>query len=177
MHISPREERRANLIGALALALTDRTHRAVNRADERGLSAPAALQHIHTRPGQTIDSLARVIGISHPAAVRLVDRLEAEGLVERRPGRDGRSRALFLTPRGTRATRAAMRSRLEVLGDALAPLTDDEQARLEPLVEKLLAGLIDDRPTARTVCRLCDFPVCEDPSCPVDVAASATERP
>jgi DNA-binding MarR family transcriptional regulator len=169
--------RQANLTGALATALTDRLNDSLRRGGERGLSGAAALVHVHSRPGQTIDFLARVLRISHPAAVRVVDRLEADGLVKRRPGPDDRSLALFLTPRGELAARAALEARLEVLAQTLAPLTSEEQEQLEPLLEKLLAGLTEDRWSARHLCRLCDFPVCENPSCPVDRAAAATEHP
>src|SRR5437764_6850861 len=80
--------RQANMLGALALAVTDGLHERLVAADERGLSATAALIHLRLRPGENIDFLARVLDISHPATVRLVDRLEADGLVERRPGPD-----------------------------------------------------------------------------------------
>src|SRR5919197_934371 len=148
MHRSPVLARRANLAGALAVALTDRLNETVRRGGERGLSSTAALVHIHTRPGQAIEFLARVLRISHPAAVRVVDRLEADGLVKRRPGPDDRSLALFLTARGRRAARTILDTRLAVMRDALSPLTSEEQEQLETLLEKLLAGLIDGRWTA-----------------------------
>ena len=176
MHASSGQDRRANLVGALAVALTDRINESLRRGSDRGLSDTAALVHLYTRPGQTVEFLARVLRISHPAAVRVVDRLEAAELVKRRPGRDDRSLALFLTARGRRAARTILDTRLAVMRDALSPLTSEEQEQLETLLEKLLAGLIDGRWTARHVCRLCDFPVCEDPSCPVDRAVLAIER-
>ena len=39
--------------------------------------------------GTTVDGLARVLRLTHSGAVRLADRLERDGLVERRPGRTG----------------------------------------------------------------------------------------
>jgi MarR family transcriptional regulator, negative regulator of the multidrug operon emrRAB len=139
--------------------------------ESRGLTATAALNHLRLRPGQNIDFLARLLQISHPAAVRLVDRLESEGLVERRADReDARSRKLVLTRAGQRAAVAAATKRFELLDEILAPLTAAERRRLEPLLEKLLAGLTSDRWDARHICRLCDIPTCESPSCPVDKA-------
>lgn len=143
------------------------------RADDdgRGLTATAALNHLRLRPGQNIDFLARLLHISHPATVRLVNRLEADGLVERRPDEDdGRSRALVLTPAGQRAALAAARKRLEVLNQMLSPLTAAERRQLEPVLEKLLGALTTDRWDARHICRLCDFPTCQMPACPVDRA-------
>ena len=169
--MSPRAARQANLLGALALATVDRLRNSVAAEGERSMSARAALIHLRLRPGQSIDFLARVLGISHPAAVRLVGRLADEGLVERRPGADMRSRALVLTRAGQRAAVAALAARLEAVSDVLAPLTAAERHALEPLLEKLLAGLTDDRWSARRICRLCDFPACESRYCPVDHAA------
>src|SRR5919198_4550073 len=103
MHTSRRAPRQANLVGALAIAVVDRLHEARVANPSRGLTATAALNHLRLRPGQNIDFLARLLQISHPATVRLVDRLEAEGLVERRRDRaDARSRTLVLTAAGRR---------------------------------------------------------------------------
>lgn len=171
MHTSRRASRQANLLGALAIAVVDRLHQARADDDGRGLTATAALNHLRLRPGQNIDFLARLLHISHPATVRLVNRLQAEGLVERRPDEDdARSRALVLTPAGQRAALAAARKRLEVLDQMLSPLTAAERRQLEPVLEKLLSALTIDRWDARHICRLCDFPTCEMPACPVDRA-------
>lgn len=157
------------MLGALALAAVDRVWGAV-AGDERSLSASAALVHLRLRPNQTIDFLARVLGISHPATVRLVDRLEADGLVERRGGRDRRSRALVLTRAGRRAAVDVLVARRDALAELLAPLTAGERRQLEALLEKLLANVAKDRWAARHTCRLCDYPACASPACPVDRA-------
>jgi MarR family transcriptional repressor of emrRAB len=171
MHTSRRASRQANLLGALAIAVVDRLHEARADGDGRGLTATAALNHLRLRPGQNIDFLARVLHISHPATVRLVNRLEAEGWVERRPDEDdARSRALVLTQAGQRAALAAARTRLEVLGQMLSPLTAAERRQLEPVLEKLLGVVTMDRWDARHICRLCDLPTCQMPTCPVDQA-------
>jgi MarR family transcriptional regulator, negative regulator of the multidrug operon emrRAB len=171
MHISRRAARQANLLGALAIAVVDRLHQARADDDGRGLTATAALNHLRLRPGQNIDFLARLLHISHPATVRLISRLEAEGLVERQPDEnDARSRALVLTPAGQRAALAAARQRLEILGQMLSPLTPAERRQLEPVLEKLLGALTTDRWDARHICRLCDLPACQLPVCPVDQA-------
>ena len=59
---------------------------------------------------------------------------------------------------------------------ALAPLMDvlddREAATLERLLERLLAGVTEDRDDARRICRLCDPDVCGHPArCPVTQAA------
>ncbi len=166
-----RESRQGNLLGAVALAVSDRLNETLTHGERGGLSGVAALVHIRLRPGHTIELLARVLALSHSATVRLVDRLEADGLVERRSGRDGRSVALFVTPAGETTAVEALRRRGETLAEALAPLSASERHLLAILLEKLLAGLTGDRWSARHICRLCDFPTCTRPYCPVDQAA------
>jgi DNA-binding MarR family transcriptional regulator len=166
------EERQANLLGALGLAIVDRLQLAGLTGRGRTMSDTAALIHLRLRPGENIDFLAHVLAISHSAAVRLIDRLEAAGLVERRAALDARARALILTQAGEKAAVHALAARLAVLGDLLDLLSAAERQRLEPLLEKLLAGMAGDRWQARHLCRLCDFWTCDDPACPVDRAAT-----
>jgi MarR family transcriptional repressor of emrRAB len=139
----------------------------------RGLAAAAALHRVGRRPGEKVDFLARSLGRAHSTTVRLVDRLEAQGLVERRPGSDGRSLALHLTAAGSRAVDAATAARAAVLDDVLAPLTPTERAHLERLLGKVLQGLPVSRDDKRRICRLCDVDACRRPSCPVADATAA----
>jgi MarR family transcriptional regulator, negative regulator of the multidrug operon emrRAB len=163
------DDRLANLLGVTALAATDRLRGAVEADLGHGGAAPAVLVHLRAHPGESIEALRRVLAISQPATVRAVDRLAEDGLVERRPGPDRRTLALFLTRRGQRAARRVLAQRAASLRDLLAPLDEDEQARLLPLLEKLAAGLADDRPQALRVCRLCDRRACtRRPGCPLD---------
>jgi hypothetical protein len=56
-----------------------------------------------------------------------------------------------------------------VLAELLAPLSEAEREQLEPLLEKIVSGLADDRPGALTVCRQCDRGACYSQSgCPLD---------
>ncbi len=76
--------RQTNLLGALALALVDRLNAALVQGANRNLSSAAALVFIHGRPGETIDFLARVLGLSHSATVRVVDALSTLSSSERK---------------------------------------------------------------------------------------------
>jgi len=83
--------REANAFGALALEATRRIQEASALAGPSGASAPAAIVALNgLANGGSIDALRRVVGLTHSGAVRLVDRLAAAGLVERRVGVDGR---------------------------------------------------------------------------------------
>jgi DNA-binding MarR family transcriptional regulator len=163
------EDRLANLLGVTALAAADRLRAAA--VDGLGLagSAPAALVHLQAWPGQPLESLRRALGISQPATVRLVDQLAAGGHVERRPGPDRRTSALHLTAAGERAADALLARRAQPLRELLGALSPDERAALEPLLERLVGALAEDRPGAVHACRMCDRRACtREPGCPLD---------
>jgi DNA-binding MarR family transcriptional regulator len=172
----PGGRREANLLGAVSLAVAGRLRRATEAGTGAGGSAPAALISLAGYlDGGPIDSLRDPLGLTHSAAVRVVDRLVVDGLARRRPGRDGRSVAVELTAAGRRAASAALSAREEVLEDALGTLSASERAELTRLNEKLLGGLTDSRATAGNICRLCDLHACghNEGICPVTNAADA----
>jgi MarR family transcriptional repressor of emrRAB len=163
------DDRLANLLGVTALAAADRLRAAVEADLGHGGTAPAVLVHLQAYPGESIEALRRVLAISQPATVRAVDRLAEEGLVERRPGRDRRTLALFLTRRGQHAARRVLAWRAASLRDMLAALDEADRARLLPLLEKLASCLAVDRPGALNVCRMCDRRACRQQSgCPLE---------
>jgi MarR family transcriptional repressor of emrRAB len=168
--------RGANLLGAVSIAVADRLGRAAEEAAGRGGSAPGALISLAGYlDGGPIHSLRDPLALTHSAAVRVVDRLVAEGLAQRRPGRDRRSVAVELTAGGRKAAADALSAREGVLEDALEALTQAERAHLTRLHEKLLGGLTDSRAAAGNICRLCDLHACghNEGLCPVTKAADA----
>ena len=168
-------DRTANLLGALALALTDRMTEETETRAEHGAAAPAALVSVGADPGLSVGGLAQTVGLTHSATVRLVDRLARDGLVERRGGMDGRSVGLHLTRRGNARRRALLKGRHQILSEALAALTVEDQAALTPLIEALLDAMTRDRQQADHICRLCDEDVCPEATCPVEGAARRVE--
>ena len=116
--------------------------------------------HLDAYPGDSVQALADVLRVSQPATVKVVNRLAEAGLLERRPGPDRRTRALYLTARGRAAAARVLADRASQLDELLRVLDYEERKRLEPLLEKLVAGLARDRPGALTVCRMCDRAAC-----------------
>jgi DNA-binding MarR family transcriptional regulator len=164
--------RAANLLGALALAVSDRLREAIE-GDAGGLGAgePAALVTLAHYPGQPIVSLGRTLGLTHSGAVRLADRMESAGLVRRTASGQGRAVALVLTDRGRRAAAGVLARRRAAAEDLARLLGPGEAEALARLAERLLAALSTDRASALRLCRLCDEPVCDaGPGCPVDRA-------
>jgi DNA-binding MarR family transcriptional regulator len=162
-------ERLTQLLGVLSLAATDRFRGAVEGSLGRRGAHAAALVHLDAHPGGSVRSLAAVLGVSEPAAVKLADRLGADGLLERRRGADLRTWALHLTPAGYAAAAQILAARASALDGLVSALTPAEHQALEPLLEKLVAALADDRPGALQVCRMCDREACYEsgPDCPL----------
>ena len=170
-------DRTGNLLGALALAVSDRTAEALDSAAGRSDSAAAALSALLNfldRP--SIDLLRQVLGLTSSGTVRLVDRLEKEGLVRRGQGPDGRTTAVSLTPEGRRAAERVAAARAGVLTSALATLSAEERITLEELTGNVLRGMIRGPGAVRWTCRLCDLDACgrNEGRCPV--ANAARER-
>lgn len=169
-------DRDANLLGALALVITDRTADAIAAAGGHSDTAAAALSALHhflDRP--TIDLLRQVLGLTHAGTVRLVDRLVEAGHVTRGPGVDGRSRAVALTEKGRRAAERVVTARADVLNAALAPLSADERATLHSLMGRVLAQFVREQGATRWMCRMCDTTACgrNEGQCPVANEAMA----
>ena len=93
-----------NVVGALSLVLGDRLRAATEEAAGLAGALPAALVSLHEwAGGRPIDVLANALRVSHSRAVRVVDRLEAEGLVKRSIApQDRRKVNLRLTRKGAR---------------------------------------------------------------------------
>ena len=154
-----------NVVGALALAIGDHLLAAAG-ADEPEAAAVALIGHV---PGLSIDGLRRALGLSHPGAVRLVDRLAAGGLATReRAGRDRRAVTLMLTEAGQARCRAILARRQGALTDALATLDEADRQALGRIADTLLGVLPTGVTDAYRICRLCDPAACAD--CPVEAS-------
>jgi MarR family transcriptional repressor of emrRAB len=163
--------REANLLGALAVAVVDRMELAVTSATGLSGSAPAALITLDSPAGgTTLSALCAALALSHSGAVRLVDRLVATGLVERRRGRDQRSLELALTPAGRRSVRQIHAARESACDSLLRLLTADQRSVLTGGQTALL-GRLEERPAdTGWICRLCDRHSCRHGAggCPVE---------
>jgi DNA-binding MarR family transcriptional regulator len=167
-------DRAANIFGALSLVIADQASDAVAAAAGRSDSAAAALSallHFLDRP--SVEKLRQVLGLTSSGTVRLLDRLEESGYVERGPGADGRSASVTLTEQGALAARRVAEARAEVLQGALAVLTPAEREAFEELAGKVLVGMMREPGAVRWICRLCDIGACRgaEGGCPVGNAA------
>jgi DNA-binding MarR family transcriptional regulator len=161
-------DRTANLLGAVGLAVVDRIEETAREILSHAGETPAALVVIGYGMGPSNDQLRRILGLSHPGTVRLVDRLVADGLVERRDGRDRRAIALYLSERGMALREDLLKSRLAVIRPLVAALSDAEQETFAALLHKMLSSMETTDWERRTLCRLCDNRVCTDCPIPAD---------
>lgn len=155
------------MIGAVALALADEINRVSSSVAPEEGPAASALALIAHAPGISIRALASGVALTHAGTVRLVDRLESLGLIERRlHATDGRTRSLYLTSEGKVSCDSILRARDQVISRGIAALTREEQKTLGILAERMLRATVEDVAHSYRICRLCDFQSCK--KCPVD---------
>ena len=117
-------------------------------------------------PDTTVGELAKVLALTGSGAVRLVDRLEQDGLVRRLPSR-GRQVVVRLSERGRRLAKRLQCGRLQVIDEVLSVLSAEERRQLGSLLEAVLLRAPLDAERARQTCRFCDHGRCDGERCPV----------
>ncbi|MBJ3810081.1 MarR family transcriptional regulator [Streptomyces flavofungini] len=126
------DRRVCGLVGTLARRIDAHVR---DRATTLGLTAPQAVALRELTGPLTLRELAERMCCEPSNATFVSDRLEEQGLVERRPHpSDRRAKQLVLTPDGS-----ALRERLMALLSAespLAPLTQQEQDTLQDLLQR-----------------------------------------
>ncbi|WP_040586996.1 MarR family transcriptional regulator [Allomesorhizobium alhagi] len=171
------DDRTNNLLGALVVALGDAMRTNVESASGHGVTAAAALATAFAFPGRSVDHLRQIVGLSAAGTTRLVDKLQADGLIERRASlADGRSRAVTLTKAGSKSADAVLEARRTVYAHALAVLSARDRKQLARMLDAMLTALTPDRATCELTCRLCDIAACPQDICPVELAALNAEK-
>ena len=158
----------ANLLGAVGLAVSDRILETARKILNHSGETPAALVVIGYGQGPSNDLLRRILGLSHPGTVRLVDRLVADGLVERKKGPDNRTVALYLTKEGQSRREKLLAGRLAAIKQFLNPLDAAEQKTFDSLLHKILSSMETTDIQRCSLCRLCDNRVCLNCPIPAD---------
>ncbi len=133
----------------LEIALWDRINHRLRAEHDLSLAFFEALYFIARSPGASlrVGELARALRITVGGASKLVDRIEAAGLIRREAvANDRRAARLALTPAGRLQLEAASRTyESELAGVLDGALSPDEQQLFHTLVTRLLARA-DDRP-------------------------------
>ena len=114
-----------------------------NPLEDAGVTMPqlALLDWIAASPGCGIQETAAGLGLTAPSVSVGVRRLEAAGLLERRPDpQDGRAIQLFLTAQGQALHQRARAFRQEKMRRLLMGLKPEDRATLLALLEQAISA-------------------------------------
>lgn len=161
------DERQLNAFGGLVVGVSDVVTRTMTEKTGLDEVTTVALLAVHTRPGQSVGALAQLLGTTHSGGVRIVNRMHHAGLVDRRPGPDGRTAALHATGRGDELSVTALEVRRAALSDLMSNLAPVQVEALTGLIDDLAPALARTRAEAQRVCRMCEHAVCRGELCPV----------
>jgi DNA-binding MarR family transcriptional regulator len=149
------------------------------RSGPCGVSYPRLrlLGALHTMGPMVMSSLSTELGVTARNITALVDGLEGEKLVSRRPHpTDRRATMIALTARGERTCAEFWAERMSAMGEIFDELTDGDRSSLLRLMEKLMGslkrrGFLDDAVSILT--RAAEV----EADAPAATTASAAEKP
>lgn len=117
------------------------------------------LTRLHRRPGASHSELAEMMEVEKATAGRMIDRLVANGWVERRTQTDDRRvKRVYLTPEAERVHKRIWRVAEDTINAALGDLSGQESKQLASLLQRIKktlvapnkgAGTRKDLPTVR----------------------------
>ncbi|WP_228386356.1 MarR family winged helix-turn-helix transcriptional regulator [Ornithinicoccus halotolerans] len=166
----------ANLLGAAALGISGSMLAQVREASGASTSGAAALVVLDHVGSMSVSELGRDVGLTQPAAARMVDGLSTAGLVRRRTGA-GRTVPVELTDAGRQVVRRVLEARARELANLLSDLDTSERAGLTAILETLLARMFAEDRRSSFLCRLCDRHTCTTAAlCPVGQAERDLEQ-
>lgn len=114
------------------------------------------LAYLYHHGNSSVGDMAQGLGTTHPAVVKLVDRLRKKGLVERTESEiDRRVSLVELTEGGRELVGKILSKRTEALARALESM---EQKHLEDVMrglERLLAAVLHDQGSVESICLHC----------------------
>lgn len=160
-----------NQISAFAWRLDQLISSALRERFNRPLSELTALVSIQNCQTFNIGWLANVLELTHSAAVRLVDRLEADTLVERLPKDQKKQVGLRITAKGREMAASILQVRQDTAGNFLSVLSPNQLSTLADLSREVIAGNVRNELDSYQVCALCDEASCGT-QCPRIEAAS-----
>jgi DNA-binding MarR family transcriptional regulator len=128
--------------------LKEVTRRYVNRFEVRAAEIPLnlaqakALVRLEKNEGVSQARLAELAEVDPMTMVRILDRMEAEGLLERRPDpADRRARCLYLTAKAKPILNEIWRLSDEIRAEIFAGVSKEERERFMGVLERLYANI------------------------------------
>ena len=158
-----------NAVGAFACALSDKVDRAWTTLTGRGVTTCYAINQIGSEPGSSIKTLTGMLNIEHSSLVRLLDGLERDGLIERRPdAEDRRGKKVHLSKAGEELLTEMLNARRRVLEPMTGSLDDSEMQTLFDLLGKMMPSIVIGGDDQHFVCRVCELEMCPQEFCAVN---------
>jgi DNA-binding MarR family transcriptional regulator len=156
-----------NPLSALALMIGDTSNAATRAATGLAPQEMAALVLVRNRPGCSVNWLHDRLGLTQSGAVRLLDRLQQDGLVTRKRTAGRREVSLAITPSGEALVGRGVSARSQAIESLLDGLPAADRGQLVSLIERVLSLQALPRDEGDVACRLCNWSVCV-PDCPVE---------
>jgi len=162
MHIMGRKGTTPDVLIALSRLVLDRWHDGVG-----GDSDAAAINLVVHADGVSVTDLARQLGLSHSATVRVVDRLESRRLLVRDHTPKGRLIHIRATARGRRLVAARLDAQREWVESALAHIDESRRRELIATLADIAGRLCVGPDDADRACRGCNQAQCLEHGCPL----------
>ena len=153
-----------NQIAAFARGLNSRIEEELQSSFGRSLSELTALVSIQNCDQFHIGWLAQTLSLKHSSAVRVVDRLEQDGLISRLDKDAKKQVGLVITRSGTMLAKKVLALRAQITASYLAPMTEAEQKTMARIVEPVIRAHTTTSKDLYRHCALCDDGVCAN--CP-----------
>lgn len=122
-------------------------------AQQRSLTLPQckALYHLAQNEGVSQKRLAELAEIEPMTLVRILDRMESDGWIERRPDPvDRRARSLYLTAGAAPVLELIDKLSAQMRAEALHGLSADERTQLMKLLERVHANMSSSKTTEQS---------------------------
>jgi DNA-binding MarR family transcriptional regulator len=126
------------LLARASLLVSSQFHR---RVEENGLTVPVwrVLATLSGDDGLSVSRLAEIVLEKQPTLTKIIDRMEAEGLVKRREDDDDRRQTrICITARGRRMVTPLLRQAKRHERDVLEDYSSDDAQRLKTMLRGLI---------------------------------------
>ncbi len=127
-------------------------------AEGKGLteSQREGMSYLYRHGRLSVGEIAKGLGTTHPAAVRLIGRLKKKGLVHQtQSDADRRVSIVELTDAGRELIERLIARRTEILAESLSNIQPEELENVMRGLEALLAGVLANSQAAKSVCLKC----------------------
>ncbi|OYT97703.1 MAG: hypothetical protein CFE49_00395 [Pseudomonas sp. PGPPP3] len=166
---------KVNQIAAFARKLDSCVNSELRKKFDRPMSDLTALISIRNCNSFNIGWLSNVLELSHSAAVRVVDRLEGDGLLERQAKDNKKQVGLHISQKGIFLSDEILSLRGSIVAKLLSPLESQQLDGLADCARTVIAANVDQELDAYKTCALCDEEGCGI-NCPTAAVVSCLPK-